>query len=132
MHSHIRSDINVTPLVDVAMVVLIIFMVVTPIVSQGPDVALPATHQPERLADDTERTDVTLRADGTVFVNDLPIPRAALEGALRGRNRADSTVVVRADHRLPYREVREVLELLAATGSQGAALETRREPSNSW
>jgi biopolymer transport protein ExbD len=131
MHSQIRSEINVTPLVDVAMVVLIIFMVVTPLVSQGPDVALPATSHPEQLAEDTQRTDVTLRADGTVFVDDLPIPRAALEGALRGRNAAASTVVVRADHRLPYREVREVLELLAATGSKDAALETRREPSNS-
>ena len=126
MHNQVRSEINVTPLVDVAMVVLITFMVVTPLVNQGPDVSLPATHHPEHLADqDVRRTEVTLRADGTVFIDDLPIPRAALGGALHGRAREDSTVVVRADHRLPYREVREVLELLAAIGAKNAALETR-------
>jgi biopolymer transport protein ExbD len=126
MHSQVRSEINVTPLVDVAMVVLIIFMVVTPLVNQGPDVSLPVTRHPEHLADeDSQRTDVTLRADGTVFIDDLPIPRAALGGALHGRNRADSTVVVRADYRLPYHEVREVLELLAAAGAKNADLETR-------
>ena len=131
MSNQVRSDINVTPLVDVAMVVLIIFMVVTPLVTQGPDVALPMTRHPERFADDAQRTNLTLRADGTVFFDDLPMPRAALEGALRGLNLVDSTVIVRADHRLPYGEVRDVLALLATAGSKNAGLETTREPSNS-
>jgi biopolymer transport protein TolR len=126
MATQVRSEINVTPLVDVAMVVLIIFMVVAPLIKNGPDVSLPETYHPEKLAETAKRIALTLRADGTVFLDELPLPRTALLGALRGRNLDGAEILLRADGRLPYGVVRETLELLAGAGFKSAGLETVR------
>jgi biopolymer transport protein TolR len=126
MTTQVRSEINVTPLVDVAMVVLIIFMVVTPLIKHGPDVSLPETPHPEAIAENAGRIALTLRADGSVFLDELPLPRTALLGALRGRDLEGAEILVRADGRLPYGEVRDVLEMLADAGLKSAGLETVR------
>lgn len=126
MAIQVRSEINVTPLVDVAMVVLIIFMVVAPMIKNGPDVTLPETRHPEKLADDARRIALTLRADGSLFLDEMPLPRPALEGALRGRDLEGAEILLRADARLRYAAVRETLELLAGLGFQSAGLETVR------
>ncbi len=121
MPTRVRSEINVTPLVDVAMVVLIIFMVVAPLIGRGPDVNLPETRRPQTLAEGEKHLSLTLRADGTVFLDELPLPRAALLGALRGFDLDGTQILLRADGRLPYGEVREVLELLAARAGRRPA-----------
>lgn len=126
MAIQVRSEINVTSLVDVAMVVLIIFMVVAPLIKNGPDVALPETSRPDKLGESARRIALTLRADGSLFLDEMPLPRPALPGALRGRDLAGAEILLRADRRLRYGAVRETLALLAGLGFESAALETVR------
>ena len=64
-----------------------------------------------------------------MFLDEMPIERGALRGALRGRSLDGAAILVRADGRLPYGEVREVLELLAGEGVKSAGLETVRAPA---
>src|SRR5919112_6873081 len=64
----VRSDINVTPLVDVCLVLLIIFMVVTPMLQNGVDVTLPETVNPDKMPENQKQLTVAIKADGNVFV----------------------------------------------------------------
>src|SRR5512137_2563332 len=71
------GEINVTPLVDVVLVLLLIFMVTAPMMSRGIDVSLPVANQPQIPQED--RVTVSVRADGRVFVGDRPVNIALLE-----------------------------------------------------
>ena len=71
------GEINVTPLVDVVLVLLLVFMVTAPMMSRGIDVSLPVANQPQIPQED--RVTVSIRADGRVFVADQPVNLALLE-----------------------------------------------------
>jgi biopolymer transport protein ExbD len=95
----ICSDINVTPLVDVCLVLLIIFMVVTPLLTPDPGVRLPQTRAPRPVPEDAGQLAVSIRADGGVHLGDGRIPdeRLAAElGAIHLRS-PDREVVVKGD-----------------------------------
>src|SRR5512141_3490321 len=76
------GEINVTPLVDVVLVLLLVFMVTAPMMSRGIDVSLPVANQKDIPPED--RITVSLRADGRVFVGDQPVNIVLLEDRLRG------------------------------------------------
>ncbi len=110
------SEINVTPLVDVVLVLLLVFMVTAPMMSRGIDVSLPVADQPQN--DPEERLTVSVRADGRVFLADRPMVLALLEQELRGRmeTRTQKVVYLRADEGLRYGKVIEVVDTLKKSG----------------
>jgi biopolymer transport protein TolR len=114
--SSMLGEINVTPLVDVVLVLLLIFMVTAPMMSRGIDVSLPVADQPQIPQED--RITVSIRADGRVFVADQPVNIALLEDRLRGLTSGspDSVVYLRADESLRYGSVIEVVDVIKRAG----------------
>jgi biopolymer transport protein TolR len=110
------GDINVTPLVDVVLVLLLIFMVTAPMMSRGIDVSLPVANQPQIPQED--RVTVSVRADGRVFVGDRPVNIALLEEEVRARTSGspDAVVYLRADESLRYGTVIEVVDVIKRAG----------------
>jgi biopolymer transport protein TolR len=125
----VRSEINVTPLVDVCLVLLIIFMVVTPMLQQGVDVALPETKTPARMPEGGKQLDIAIKQDGSVYVGQQWVPKESLLGALRDiyNQSPDQDVVIKADQRLKYKDVREVMQLVNRAGFSGAGIETHKK-----
>lgn len=122
------AEINVTPLVDVCLVLLIIFMVVTPIIVKGVQVEVPVTATPESVPEKADQLHVVVAADGRVFVDRLEVSRERLSDALRVRHAGGSEgkVVLHGDRLLAYREVRVVMQALSEAGYSGATLTTRQ------
>jgi biopolymer transport protein TolR len=110
------GEINVTPLVDVVLVLLLVFMVTAPMMSRGIDVSLPVANQPQIPQED--RVTVSIRADGRVFVADQPVNVALLEDRLRGltSGRPDTVVYLRADEGLRYGDVIRVVDVIKRAG----------------
>ncbi len=121
----ILSEINVTPLVDVTLVLLIIFMVTTPMLQRGTDVQLPQAEQSEPKEE--ERITLTLTREGRLYLNTQEIPRASLRDRLvalaHGRERV---VHFRGDAQVPYGLVIEVMDTLKAAGIETVGMITER------
>ena len=113
----VLGDINVTPLVDVVLVLLLVFMVTAPMMSRGIDVTLPVADQPKIAPEDRNIT-VTVNARGTIYVNDKPVALPLLEDQLRGRLQGMSMKVayLRADEALRYGKVIEVVDVMKHAG----------------
>jgi len=119
------SDINVTPLVDVILVLLIIFMVTAPMMSRGIDVRLPKT---EAGTDATEdRLVVTVDRDSTVYLNDRPVNLALLTDRLKSeiKRTGSDFVFVKADHDVPYGRVMSVMDQIKKAGADKVGMVTR-------
>ena len=127
--SAVKADINVTPLVDVCLVLLIIFMVVTPLLTQGHAVALPETDQPEKMPQGAKQLNVAIEQDGSVFVEDKWVPPDQLNAKFKDihEQTPDKEVVIKADRRIKYAEVRKLLKAINAAGFPGAGLETHKK-----
>lgn len=123
----VRSEINVTPLVDVCLVLLIIFMVITPLVYKQTDVQLPRTPGPGEIETGDKQITVAILEDGTIRVDGLPVPRAHLAGTLTGMYLPDRPVLVEGDRSLSYGEVRGILELIQRAGFRQVGLVAQRE-----
>jgi len=111
------SEINVTPLVDVMLVLLIIFMISAPLLTVGVPLQLPKT-EAGAMQDQTEPLTVSIRADGTIFLNETSVPFATLSPTLtdmagQGMKRP---IYVRADGRAPYAVVAQVMAALSSSG----------------
>jgi biopolymer transport protein TolR len=110
------GEINVTPLVDVVLVLLLVFMVTAPMMSRGIDVQLPVANQPQIPPSD--RVTVSVNAEGRVYVADRPVNIALLEDRLRELTggRPDAVVYLRADEGLRYGEVIRVVDVIKRAG----------------
>ena len=120
----LQSEINVTPLVDVCLVLLIIFMVVLPTIVNGVPVELPET---SKQASVEERAlPITVKEDGTVYIDTLVIRRDELPSTLRKlrETAASRPIAVRADKRVVYGEVAGVLGACRDAGWSDVALVT--------
>ncbi|HVP59322.1 MAG TPA: biopolymer transporter ExbD [Myxococcaceae bacterium] len=110
----IKSDINVTPLVDVVLVLLIIFMVVTPMLQRGKDVKLPsATKQKhDENAKDVDPMIVSVTADKRIWLEKDPVTDDSLKQALAGKLAAEpwKPILVKGDQSLTFGDVRRVLK----------------------
>ena len=118
------ADINVTPLVDVMLVLLIIFMVTAPLLVTGVPVDLPDSKAGALKADDTP-VQVSLDAQGGVFIDDLKLAPGALTAklaAIREARGSDMRVYVRADRKLDYGSVIGVVGEISAAGFSKVAL----------
>jgi len=122
----VKGDINVTPLVDVCLVLLIIFMVVTPMLQQGVDVLLPQSPHAERKPGEEGDLVISVKEDGTVFIGQSWIPDADLVRFLKAEHDQDPsrTVMLKADARLQFGKVRQVMKSAVEAGFSQVAILT--------
>ena len=124
------SDINVTPMVDVMLVMLIIFMVITPMLSKGVSVDLVKTKNPipMQAADKSDAIVIAVTRDGKTYLSTTQIAAADLPPKVKDLliNRLDKTVFVRADSRARYERVVEVVDNLRAAGVDQLGLLTEQ------
>lgn len=124
----LQSEINITPLVDVVLVLLVIFMVVTPLLKQEVPIELPLADNSQATQDLTQLT-LTIAADGGVLLNGQPLLREALVGQLQAiyAERADKTIFLEADRNLSYGHVVGVMDDCKAAGVTAIGVITKRE-----
>ena len=124
----IAAEINVTPMADVMIVLLVIFMVATPLMDQTKGLTLPPAANAERKDAGLRRLLVTVRDDGTVSLADEQIDTATLGLRLRDRLEglpdAERVVHLKAGRGLPYARVIEVMESCREAGAEEVALMT--------
>jgi biopolymer transport protein TolR len=122
------SEINVTPFVDVMLVLLIIFMVTAPMMQQGLEVDLPeTTSQPMRLKDDS--LILTVKKDGSVLLANALVPAEELEEKLKAvlEGRESEDIFLRADKEAPYGAVVKVMAAARAGGAKALGVVTEPE-----
>jgi biopolymer transport protein TolR len=112
------ADINVTPLVDVMLVLLIIFMVTAPMLHQGVSVALPKTETTNLPSSVEDPIILSITSDGRYYINETPVARGLLRDRLNAflRTRRDRTVFLKADRALSVGTVVETLDVLNRMG----------------
>src|SRR5713101_1699458 len=123
-----KSDINITPLVDVVLVLLIIFMVITPLLQMGYDVKVPpkaTVNEPQSM---TDQVIVSLTPQNKIFLNKQEVTSAQLAQQLGDilKNRRDKTVFFSGDDASNYGEVVKVMDIVRNAGAKnlGIVLET--------
>ncbi len=140
------AEINVTPFVDVMLVLLIIFMVTAPMMTEGVDVELPHTQTVQALPQDHASVLLTVRADGSLYLDERRTDMAGLEGLLAGLAASEGaggtgrsaevggsaemgspTVFLRADRDVPYGTVVEVIGLVRAAGIEKLGMVSERD-----
>ena len=130
--SHPVSDINVTPMVDVMLVLLIIFMVITPLLSKGIQVNMVKTKNPipMQAADKSDAILVAVTRDGRTYLNSTQMQSDDLAPKVKDllTNRLDKTVFIRADQRAKYEKVVTVVDNLRAAGVDQVGLLTEQIP----
>ena len=119
-----QAAINITPLVDVVLVLLIIFMVMAPQMRKGPDVHLPNTAKPSNQGDERGRILVSIDETGKLWIDDRPVEPEHFGDALRAAvgSEADPKVVIRGDAKLNFREVRQAMSAIEQSGFRGVGL----------
>jgi biopolymer transport protein TolR len=120
------ADINVTPLVDVVLVLLIIFMVTAPMLHQGVAVALPKTATTNLPATMEDPVMLSITKEGLYYINETPVARGLLRERLERflRGKKDRFVLLKADRSLSYGTVVETLDLLNRMGIEGLGMVT--------
>jgi len=121
------ADINVTPMADIMIVLLIIFMVITPMLQKGVDVKLPAAGNTKERKDEPKSVMVAVKKDSTTYLSGakldnqtelLPKVKERLQDLPEGAR----MVYLKADEGLPYSEVMKVMDLLREAGTEEVAL----------
>ncbi len=129
----IKADINVTPLVDVVLVLLIIFMVVTPMLSKGVNVDLPVTQHHDKRTDDNRDLVVAITHLGQIYVGSDQVPLERLVDAIAGERRRhpDKGIFLKGDGRLDYGQARRVMEAIHKGGIDQIQLGTEESSAES-
>ena len=117
------SAINVTPFVDVMLVLLVVFMVAAPLLTVGVPVDLPQTQAPP-ITEPKEPLVITINSEGRIFIQDTDVPSESLVprlGAITGNN-PDALLYVRGDKAINYGRVLEVMSLVSSAGFRKVSL----------
>jgi biopolymer transport protein ExbD len=121
-HGTVLAELNITPLLDLVFVLLIIFMITTPLLEQQLPVDLPKSSQAasSNLPDPKSIVPLTIHKDGTVLLGQEAVALNQLSGALHRRKAADPELVVslRADSAVPYETVFRALEAVRSAGAR--------------
>jgi len=134
--NEIRSEINVTPLVDVCLVLLIIFMLVTPLMTTGVEVELPEISRPDAKPENANQLQISVSAGDPPLIsmgtNPAPISSAEFQRRIQELSEADpeKEIVVRADRRLSYGAVKAVLKTLGEARFRNVGLIGQRKAEN--
>ena len=125
----VKSDINVTPLVDVMLVLLIIMMIIAPMLQKGVDVKLPTASNTVDKPETQDQTVVAVSADGRMFLNSIEVPEASL--AQRVTDALDAKkakiVLIKADEDAPYARVMAAMDALRKAQVEDMGLVTERK-----
>ena len=118
------AEINVIPLVDVVLVLLLVFMLTAPMMYRGIDVNLPKTSSKPTAIE--ERLVLTISKDRLLYLNERPLPLTTLESRLREliRDRADKTIFIKADKDLAYGYVVETMDRVRRAGVERVGMVT--------
>src|SRR5947208_17155015 len=120
----LNSDINVTPLVDVCLVLLIIFLVVTPMLQKGVPVNLPVTEEPEKTPDSEKQLQISVKADGSVYLGSTVVRKEQVQSELEQihQRTPDREIAVKGDKLVKYGAVLDVLKALREVGFNNVGL----------
>ncbi len=122
----VKSEINVTPLVDVMLVLLIIMMIVAPLLQQGVAVSLPRATNSVEKPETQEQTVVTIAANKQVYVNAVEVQGSNLQRRINEilEDRTDKIVIIKADEDVEYSAVMDTMDELRAAGIEDMGLIT--------
>ena len=125
----VKSEINVTPLVDVCLVLLIIFMVVTPMLQKGRPVLLPQTDNPGKKPGSQNEVLISVQADKTIFIDTKWFPDKEFLAKMKelGERASSKDLLIKADSRLTYGDVRNVMKMVKEGGFEKIALITEKK-----
>ncbi len=120
----LTSEINVTPLVDVCLVLLIIFMVVTPMLQKGVPINLPVTEEPEKTPDTEKQLQISVKADGSVYLGSTVVRKEQVQGELEQihARTPDREIAVKGDKLVKYGSVLDVLKACREVGFNNVGL----------
>jgi biopolymer transport protein TolR len=124
----IKSDINVTPLVDVMLVLLIIMMIVAPLLQKGAPVRLPTAANSVDKPETQDQTVVAVAANGDYYVNGVPVPNTDLRRRVDDilETKTEKIVLIKADEDAAYGKVMDAMDELRAAGIEDMGLVTER------
>jgi biopolymer transport protein ExbD len=124
----IKSDINVTPLVDVMLVLLIIMMIVAPLLQKGAPVRLPSAANASDKPETQDQTVVAVAANGDFYVNGVPVPNTDLQRRVADiiETKTEKIVLIKADEDAPYSKVMDAMDELRGAGIEDMGLITER------
>ena len=125
----VKSDINVTPLVDVCLVLLIIFMVVTPMLQKGKAVMLPQTERPDKKPESDKELLISVQADKTIFIDTKWFPDKEFGAKMKelGERSSNKDVLIKADQRLTFGDVKHVMGMIKDAGFEHVGLITEKK-----
>jgi biopolymer transport protein ExbD len=129
----IKADINVTPLVDVMLVLLIIMMIVAPLLQKGVDVRLPVAANSAVKPETQDQTVLHITNDGRLFINAVPVQTGDLRRRIEEvfESKTDKLVIIKADEDVEYKHVMDAMDDLRASGIEDMGLITERKGGNS-
>lgn len=112
-----KSEPNVVPLCDILLVLLIIFMVVTPMIKKGANVSLPEAANTKDQPESSAMITVHVQEDGTVYLDDKVVDSLQalvqqIEDRMEEKKQNENKVLLRADHKVPYGKVTQVMDLI--------------------
>ncbi len=121
-----QADINVTPLVDIVLVLLIIFMVITPMLQRGAEVKLPKAVNAESKEDSGEATIISVKEDGSLYLGNDLITVDLLERELNAILLTEpfKFILIKGDAKAHYGDVRKAMEVCEKVGAKTVALQT--------
>lgn len=120
----LTADINVTPLVDVCLVLLIIFMVVTPMLQKGVPVNLPVAEDPEKTPDTDKQLQISVKSDGSVYLGSTVVRKEQVQSELEQihQHTPDREIAVKGDRTVKYGAVLDVLKSCREVGFNNVGL----------
>jgi biopolymer transport protein TolR len=120
----VKSEINVTPLVDVVLVLLIIFMVVTPMLQKGVPVQLPVTTNPDKKPDSDNQVIISIKVDSTIYIDQKWIPKNEFTDRMKEmyERSPGKELLIKADARLRYKDVKKVMDMINESGFENVGL----------